>query len=234
MTGQMCECGCGRELLPGRRRDGYDITCWKRWQLAGFPVGGPPVARTNAECAELARSAKIAAATPKPPVQAGHRFGRWTTISPASATGRTYVLCRCDCGTEREVTADNLQRGTSRSCGCRVSEFARIRHLPAADRFWEKVNQNGPIPERAAELGSCWLWMAAKDGKGYGQIRVNDRAVLAHIFSYEMARGPVPDGKELDHLCCVKLCVNPAHLEPVTHRENCLRALATRRKKSVA
>lgn len=85
--------------------------------------------------------------------------------------------------------------------------------LPA-ERFWSKVNVNGP--------GGCWLWTAGKNGKGYGRFGTTLRGnVHAHRFAWEFVNDrPVPIGLQLDHLCRVRNCVNPAHLEPVTPGEN--------------
>ena len=69
----------------------------------------------------------------------------------------------------------------------------------------------------------CHLWTGARNSKGYGQTSLNGRLVYAHRFAYERAHGPVPKGLELDHLCRQPLCVNPRHLEAVTHSENMLR-----------
>lgn len=70
----------------------------------------------------------------------------------------------------------------------------------------------------------CWVWRGATVGrKGYGCIRSRQGARMAHRFFYENLVGPIPDGLVLDHLCRNRLCVNPAHLEPVTDRENILR-----------
>jgi hypothetical protein len=68
----------------------------------------------------------------------------------------------------------------------------------------------------------CWIWIGSRDGKGYGRLRrTNERRYVgAHRVAYEQHRGPIPDGLELDHLCRVTVCVNPQHLEAVTHREN--------------
>lgn len=70
----------------------------------------------------------------------------------------------------------------------------------------------------------CWLWIG-KDWSGYGVIwgggsRKKGKFRAAHRVSYELHIGPIPDGLELDHLCRVTCCVNPAHLEPVTHLVN--------------
>lgn len=77
------------------------------------------------------------------------------------------------------------------------------------------------------ELG-CWLWARRVDRCGYGLLKYRDRTANAHIFAYEAWYGPVPEGLELDHLCRVRHCVNPGHLEPVTHVENMRRAVVVR------
>lgn len=71
----------------------------------------------------------------------------------------------------------------------------------------------------------CWLWLGAPVSHGYGQVKRGNVRVGAHIAVYEEVRGPVPEGLELDHLCRVSCCVNPDHLDPVTHQENCRRGL---------
>ncbi len=101
-----------------------------------------------------------------------------------------------------------------------------MRRVPLADRFWTKVNKAGLIPEQHPELGPCWQWTASTTAQGYGQIRTAGGAgamLYAHRVAYEFAVGPIPEGLQLDHLCRVRSCVNPAHLEPVTNRENGLR-----------
>ena len=67
----------------------------------------------------------------------------------------------------------------------------------------------------------CWHWQGATQPRGYGTMPANgQKGILAHRFAYETFIGPIPDGHELDHLCRNRSCVNPAHLEPVTHSEN--------------
>lgn len=71
----------------------------------------------------------------------------------------------------------------------------------------------------------CWIWQGCTDRGGYG-LFTGERGhpipymSMAHRWSYYAAVGPVPDGLELDHLCNVRACINPAHLEPVTRQEN--------------
>lgn len=70
----------------------------------------------------------------------------------------------------------------------------------------------------------CWEWLAARNEFGYGKVKTgNRRTRLAHRVAFELLKGPIPDGLELDHLCRNRGCVNPAHLEPVTHHQNVLR-----------
>lgn len=85
------------------------------------------------------------------------------------------------------------------------------------DRFWAKVNRSGG-PD------ACWPWMGYVNPEGYGRTRVAGHdSGMAHRIAFEFVVGRVPAGLELDHLCRNPPCVNPAHLEPVTHRENVLR-----------
>lgn len=71
----------------------------------------------------------------------------------------------------------------------------------------------------------CWLWFRATTAKGYGSLKENGRDVHAHRVAYEAFRGPIPPGLQIDHLCRVRCCVNPDHLEAVTQRENLLRGV---------
>lgn len=73
-------------------------------------------------------------------------------------------------------------------------------------------------------MSGCWFWLGVTDACGYGCIRVDGRFWGTHRYAYETIIGPVPDGLEIDHLCQVRNCVNPAHMEPVTQEENKRRA----------
>lgn len=70
----------------------------------------------------------------------------------------------------------------------------------------------------------CWLWAGHIQPKGYGTARnITRRLQLAHRLIYELMKGPIPEGLTIDHLCRVRSCVNPDHMEPVTNRVNILR-----------
>jgi len=81
-----------------------------------------------------------------------------------------------------------------------------------------KVRPNG--------ITGCWEWIGARDSRGYGNVRVAGRVRKAHSVVYERLRGAIPLGLECDHLCRVPWCVNPAHVELVSHAENVRRGAA--------
>lgn len=80
------------------------------------------------------------------------------------------------------------------------------------------------LPPRMAEKvrfdDTCWIWTAATNSRGYGCVQIDGKRHLAHRIAYATLVGPVPDGLTIDHLCRRQLCINPAHLEPVTVAEN--------------
>lgn len=89
-----------------------------------------------------------------------------------------------------------------------------VRKADIVQRFWSKV----------VKTETCWLWTAYVSGKGYGQFRMNGRMHAAHQVALLITGTPRPLGAEVDHLCRVRHCVNPAHLEWVTHAKNMERA----------
>lgn len=86
-------------------------------------------------------------------------------------------------------------------------------------RFWSKVQSGGP--------DECWLWTGYLSN-GYGVFRIggrDGRRICAHRFAYMDMKGEIPDGLVIDHLCRNRQCVNPSHLEAVTHHENLHRGI---------
>jgi hypothetical protein len=75
----------------------------------------------------------------------------------------------------------------------------------------------------------CWIWIGAMSSTGYGNFFADGRWRLAHRFSYELNIGEIPKHLQIDHLCRVRLCVNPSHMEPVTRSENVLRGVSPKK-----
>lgn len=94
------------------------------------------------------------------------------------------------------------------------------RNATQEERFWDKVVQNGRAPDYAPHLSPCWEWDAALNEKGYGLIRFDGATRIAHRVSLELAGIELIDGLVVDHLCRVRHCVNPGHLEQVLPAEN--------------
>lgn len=89
----------------------------------------------------------------------------------------------------------------------------KYRHgLTLEQAFWARVERSIPT--------ACWLWRGHKNHLGYGNLQHEKIFYLAHRLSYELNVGAIPEGLVIDHLCRTPSCVNPAHLEPVTSREN--------------
>jgi hypothetical protein len=109
--------------------------------------------------------------------------------------------------------------------GIRGGEIRDVS-LTLVERFWAKVDKNGPTPEACPDLGPCWLWTAGKTKEGYGHFNGGPgRTNEAHRFAYEEDVGAIPNGLVLDHLCRTPPCVNPLHLDPTTVLENLARGL---------
>ena len=84
---------------------------------------------------------------------------------------------------------------------------------PIQDRFFKKVKKTK----------RCWFWTGLKTVTGYGDFWIEGGMRRAHRVSYQIAIGEIPAGLQIDHLCRVRHCVNPKHLEAVTQTQNTLR-----------
>lgn len=126
-------------------------------------------------------------------------------------------LCECGCGEPAPIATK-----TDRA-------FGWIKGQPK--RFVNgHQNRKGlrHIEEDRGYVTPCWIWQGACDTQGYGLTSLERRRMQAHRRYYELSVGPIPTGAELDHLCHVRACVRPDHLEPVTHAENMRRAAVAR------
>jgi hypothetical protein len=147
------------------------------------------------------------------------------------------------CPRGHEYTPENTYLRDGKYRGCRACK--KIRRHEAYVRW--KTNTQGekkvkkpktPVAKKSKgvhntlkdllarcliEPDGCWLWTGYCNPQGYGQTSLLGESGAAHRIIYEHVVGPVPKGLVLDHLCRQPACVNPAHLEPVTHRENILR-----------
>ena len=70
-------------------------------------------------------------------------------------------------------------------------------------------------------MTGCWIWIASLKPDGYGRF---DSKRTGHRVAFEHWHGPIPEGKEIDHICNMRCCVNPAHLRAITHTENVSRS----------
>ncbi|MFE4229150.1 HNH endonuclease [Arthrobacter sp. NPDC056886] len=91
-----------------------------------------------------------------------------------------------------------------------------MTNLSVEERFWARVNKSD----------ECWNWTGKPRNSGYGFLYMlppggtKKKQYQAHRLSYELAKGPIPEGMSIDHICHNRMCVNPDHLRPVTHKQN--------------
>ena len=109
-----------------------------------------------------------------------------------------------------------------------IIQWARMK-WPVVLVIWNSASRMdamttilGPFMAKVEEIAGCWIWRGSILRNGYGQF-YSGGPHLAHRYSYELHKGPIPKGLVIDHLCRVRRCVNPDHLEAVTQSINLLR-----------
>jgi len=131
------------------------------------------------------------------------------------------MYCRCGCGSVTSI-ATKTRSHLGHVKGAHVPYIRGhangLKSGPYKQIRWVEEDRGYSTP--------CWVWQLGQMGGGYGceWNKARGRMVGAHIPAYERAYGPVPGGLEVDHLCHVRLCVNPTHLEAVTHAVNVARS----------
>ena len=145
-------------------------------------------------------------------------YMRWYKHGDPNATMRTpagtYSVCVVDgCGRKHYSHGwCNMHYNRWRAHGDPEVNLMpnRVRGASLEARFWAKVNKTE----------TCWVWTARIGEHGYGEFNIDGKSNLAHRVSYQLAGGEIPKGMCIDHLCRVRKCIRPSHLEVVTYKEN--------------
>lgn len=138
----------------------------------------------------------------------GHCGGGDRPTGPPNPSG----MCMCGCGNPAPLAPkSNTRAGWIKGQPLRYIKNHQHKRRDLPDYLLEDHGHSTP----------CWIWQKGTDGScGYGRISYKGKRIGAHRYYYLLYIGSLPSEMELDHLCRVPACVNPEHLEPVTHAEN--------------
>lgn len=123
------------------------------------------------------------------------------------------VLTHClDCGAEIFSFNSRIKDGKGKFC----SKACLVKY----HKLFTTISLEERLATQCEKSTSCWLWQGKLSNFGYARIKFGQKTVMLHRLVYEYFKGAIPDGLEIDHLCSVRHCVNPEHLEAVTHQIN--------------
>lgn len=132
-----------------------------------------------------------------------------------------YGYCWCGCGSPTNIADSNKP------------QFGHFKNMPMRFRLghWardEPYPKHKYIVEDKGYETPCWIWQLGTDKDGYANSGAKGKTSRVHRMMYERVFGPIPKDKQIDHLCRVRSCINPAHLEAVTGAENVRRGNLTK------
>lgn len=141
------------------------------------------------------------------------RNGRKT---PSSRPGSP---CR-HCGEDTGATENALARGVGRFCSEPCRRAHRLTDVSVAERFWRRVNKNGPIPPHRPEIGECWIWTGSTASDGYGRAYAWGKSWPTQQLAWRLTHGVIPTGSWGLHHCDNPPCVRPTHIFLGTQTDN--------------